>query len=102
MAAPSKAWVSGCSLAGDRGIEYRREHGCFSLVSVVCCQVEVSASRWSLVQRSHTECGVSNECGRETPQGEIMAKNRVEAPWGGEGEESYTQYMVRINLLLFL
>jgi hypothetical protein len=25
----------------------------------VCCQVEVSASGWSLVQRSPTECGVS-------------------------------------------
>jgi hypothetical protein len=30
-----------------------------SLVSVVCCQVEVSATSWSLVQRSPTECGVS-------------------------------------------
>jgi hypothetical protein len=30
-----------------------------SLVSVVCCQVEVSASGWSLVQRSPTECDVS-------------------------------------------
>jgi hypothetical protein len=33
-------------------------------VSVVCCQVEVSATGWSLVQRSPTECGVS-ECDRE-------------------------------------
>jgi hypothetical protein len=30
-----------------------------SLVSVLCCQVEVSATSWSLVQRSPTECGVS-------------------------------------------
>jgi hypothetical protein len=29
-------------------------------VSVVCCQVEVSASGWSLVLRSPTECGVSD------------------------------------------
>jgi hypothetical protein len=35
-----------------------------SLVSVVCCQVEVSASGRSLVQRSPTECGVP-ECDRE-------------------------------------
>jgi len=35
-----------------------------SLVDVVCCQVEVSASGRSLVQWSHTECGVS-ECDRE-------------------------------------
>ena len=30
-----------------------------SVASVVCCQVEVSASGRSLVQRSPTECGVS-------------------------------------------
>jgi hypothetical protein len=28
-------------------------------VCVVCCQVEVSATRWSLVQRSPTDCGAS-------------------------------------------
>jgi hypothetical protein len=33
-------------------------HGC--LLCVVCCQTEVAASGWSLVQRSPTECGVSN------------------------------------------
>jgi hypothetical protein len=33
-------------------------------VSVVCCQVEVSAKGLPLVQRSPTECGVS-ECDRE-------------------------------------
>jgi hypothetical protein len=36
-----------------------------SLVSAVCCQVEVSASGSSLVQRSPTECDVS-ECDLET------------------------------------
>jgi hypothetical protein len=30
-----------------------------SVVSVVCCQVEVSATGRSLVQRSPTGCGVS-------------------------------------------
>jgi hypothetical protein len=34
-------------------------HGC---LSVVCCQVEVSVTRWSLVQRSPTDCGVSQMC----------------------------------------
>jgi len=34
-------------------------HGCLSVVSFVCCQVEVSATGWSLVQRSPTECGAS-------------------------------------------
>jgi hypothetical protein len=36
-----------------------------SLVNVVCCQVKVSASGCSLIQRSLTECGVS-ECGHES------------------------------------
>jgi hypothetical protein len=39
------------------GFESRGRHGCLSVASVVCCQVEVSASRWSLVQGSSTECG---------------------------------------------
>jgi len=30
-----------------------------SIVSVVCCQVEVSATSLSLVPRSPTDCGVS-------------------------------------------
>ena len=34
-------------------------HGRLSVVSVVCCQVEVSATDWSLVQRSPTDCGAS-------------------------------------------
>jgi hypothetical protein len=29
-------------------------HGCLSVVSVECCQVEASATSWSLVQRSRT------------------------------------------------
>jgi hypothetical protein len=29
------------------------------VVSVVCCQVDVSATDWSLVQRSPTDCGAS-------------------------------------------
>jgi hypothetical protein len=56
VAARSKAW--------DCGFESSRGHGCLSVVSVVCCQVEVSASGRSLVQRSPTDCGVS-ECDRE-------------------------------------
>jgi hypothetical protein len=36
--------------------------GCQFLVRVVRCKVEVSASGWSLVQRSPTECGVLTEC----------------------------------------
>jgi hypothetical protein len=41
------------------GFESRQVYGCLSLVNVVCCQVEVSATGRSLVQRSPNECGVS-------------------------------------------
>jgi len=44
----------------DCGFESRRRHGYLSLVSAVCCQVEVSASGWSYIQRrGPTERGVS-------------------------------------------
>jgi hypothetical protein len=44
--------------------ESRREHGYLSFMIVVCCQAEVSAMGRSFVQRSPTECGVS-ECDLE-------------------------------------
>jgi len=50
----------------------------------VLCQVEVSASGGSLVQRSPTECGVSIECDREVPYAEAMTRNRVRVPQGGK------------------
>jgi len=57
-------------------------HGCLCVVSVVSCQVEVSATKWSLVQRSPTDCGVS-ECALETswmsrprPIGDSHTKNK--------------------------
>jgi len=71
-------------------------------VSVVCCQVEVSATSWSLVQRSHTYCGASScviqkprECGGPGPLGGCRAKNKqtiycILVDWmkgGGEGRE---------------
>jgi hypothetical protein len=59
VAARSKAWVCGRSLCWDFGFESRRGHGCLSVVSVVGCQVEVSATSCSLVQRSTTDCGAS-------------------------------------------
>jgi hypothetical protein len=48
----------------------RLGHGCLSIVSAVCCQVEVSATGWSLVQRSPTECGVSINCDSEASKNE--------------------------------
>jgi hypothetical protein len=50
----------------------RSVHRCVSHVSVVCCQVEIFATVWSLVNRSPTECGVS-ECDREA--------SRKRKPW---------------------
>jgi hypothetical protein len=64
VAAWSQAWVCSRSLAGVVGSNPAGGHGCLSPVSVVCCQVEVSASGCSLVQGSPTECGVF-ECDRE-------------------------------------
>ena len=43
----------------DRGFESHRGHGYLPVVSVVCCQVEVSATSWSLVQRSPTDWSAS-------------------------------------------
>ena len=41
------------------GLESPWRRGYLSIVSVVCCQVEVSVTGWSLVQRSPTEGGAS-------------------------------------------
>jgi len=47
-------------------------HECLSLMNIVCCQVQVSASSWSPFQRSPIECGVS-ECDREA--------STLKTPW---------------------
>jgi hypothetical protein len=46
----------------DCGFESRQRLGCLSLVNVVCCQVEVSETGRSLVQRIPTQCGVLTVC----------------------------------------
>jgi hypothetical protein len=43
----------------DCGFESRQQYGNLSLMGVVCCPVEVSATGRSFVQRSPTECSVS-------------------------------------------
>jgi len=43
----------------DCGLDSSRRHGCLSVVSVMCCQLEVSARNWSFIQMSPTDCGVS-------------------------------------------
>ena len=64
VAERSEAWVCGRSLAGIAGSNPVGVWMSVSCVFCVCCQVEVSATSWSLVQSSPTECGVS-ECDRE-------------------------------------
>ena len=44
VAARSKAWVCGRSPAEIVGSNPTGGHGCVSVISVVCCQVEVSAT----------------------------------------------------------
>ena len=56
LAARSKAWVCGCLLAGIVGSNFAGGMN----VCCECCQVEVCATGWSLVQSSLKECGVSD------------------------------------------
>ena len=77
----------------DFGFECRRGHGRLSLVSVVCCLVEVCTSGWSLVQRSPTECGVS-ECDREA--------SIMRGPWPHQGllrhgKTKFNEYIVNAH-----
>jgi hypothetical protein len=51
---------------------------CLSVVSVVCCQVEVSATDWSLVERCPTDCGASL-CVIKKPRENEKAKARYRA-----------------------
>ena len=95
VAAPSKAWVCGRSLAGIAGLESRRRHGCLSLVNVVFCQAEASASGRSQVQRSPTECGQS-ECDREASMMMMSWPTKADSPW----KEKYAGMVCTGNLLL--
>jgi hypothetical protein len=61
-----------CLLAGVAGSKPAGGIDVRLLMSVVCCQVEVSAMDPSLFQRNLTECGVS-ECDRD---GSIMRTRR--------------------------
>ena len=50
-----------CCVLSDRGLcdglitRPEESYGCLSVVSVLCCQVEVCATGRSLVQRSHMD-----------------------------------------------
>ena len=68
---PSGRTVYGVGLRSlafwECGFKSSQGHGYLSLLSVVCCQVEVSATGRSLVQGSPPECGDFDECDREAP-----------------------------------
>jgi hypothetical protein len=64
----------------DYGFESRRGHGCFSLVIVMCFRLEISATGWSLVQRSPTGCGVS-VCDFDTSTVRRPRASRAVEPW---------------------
>jgi hypothetical protein len=77
--ARSKTWVCGRSFAGIAGSNPAEGMDVCLLLSVVCCQVQVSTSGWLLVQRNPINCVVS-ECGlkasilrRPWPSGAIAA-----------------------------
>jgi hypothetical protein len=55
----SEAWICSHSLAGIAGSNPAGRHGFLSVVGVVCYQLEVSVLGRSPVQRSRTECSVS-------------------------------------------
>ena len=59
VAARSEAWVCGRSPAEIVGSNPVGGRGFLSVVNVVCCQVEVSATSWPLVQGSPTDCDAS-------------------------------------------
>ena len=79
----SLPWVidygGGRSLARIMVSNPRWRHGCPSLVTVVCYQVEVSTTGRSLVQKNPTECDVS-EYDPETSTGKWLKSTRAVEP----------------------
>ena len=80
MTAWSQACVCDFSLAGFALSKPAGGMDICLVSSVVCSQVEVSATGPSLVRRSPTECGVS-ECGLETSMMGPRSTSVFE-PWG--------------------
>jgi hypothetical protein len=87
-AAQSKVWVCGHSLVGIAGSNPAGGMDVCLLWVLCVVIVEVSASGWSLVQRSPTECGVS-ECDREAsiiPIFQISLQMHITTKWRCERE----------------
>ena len=106
-------------LAGwDCGFESRPGDGSSSVLSGVFCHVEVSASGWSLVQRSPTECGVSSVIanplrgGHDSGSGRSATENLLTlkkkfisarcVTWCFLDRASWTDYILITNLMHWL
>jgi hypothetical protein len=74
------------------GFESRLGHGCLSVVSIMCCQVDVCATGWSLVQRSPTECGVSKSVMVKPRQMRWPRPPRGCRAMGGGGKFRYAHF----------
>jgi len=84
----SKARVCCCSLAGIAGSNPAKVTDVLSLVSVMCCQVEVPASGCSLVQRIPTKCSAS-ECVHEAAIMRRLWPTRGCCAIGGKEEKRF-------------
>ena len=67
------------SASRNCGFETSWKHGCVCLVTAVCCQIQVSSTGRSLVQRIPTERGVS-VCDLDTSTIMDLAPIRTGAP----------------------
>jgi hypothetical protein len=78
----SRGLRHGSAAARLLGFWVRIQPVAWMLVSCECCmfQVDVSATSWSLVQRSPTECGVS-ECDHKSSMMRMPWPSRAVAPW---------------------
>jgi len=79
----------------DCGFESHWRHECLSLVSVVCCQLKVSAAGWSLIQRSPTEYGTMHLWSRN-----LLVSQRVCSGFGRSATASV--WYRRIHSLQYL
>ena len=91
----SEEWVCRLLVCWDCGFESRRLHKYLSLVRVVFCHVEGSATGWSLVQRGPTQCGLSWMWSCNLDSVEALA------PWRllRQGGEDIYIYIIRLSAL---
>ena len=71
-------------------------HGCLSVVSVVCCQVAVSATSWSLVQRSPADCGALLRVSNKPQERGGHGPGGAEAP---QEKKNYSDLLLTLYLI---